>query len=120
MTSHYEQEKLGWELHDGLGQQLTALVYLNQRLNDEMKNTPVEQSKILDALNKKVLDALEQSRLISKGLNPVSLHMKGLKVAFEELFESYRKVYQPNIMLQYDNNFHISHIQVTHYLSYNS
>ena len=91
--STYEQQKLGRELHDGLGQMMAALVFMGNRLQSKASTLPPDANKLMLELNFHLNEALEQTRLISKGLNPYTLQSAGLKTALDELFDSYRLVY---------------------------
>lgn len=90
--SHYEQQKLGRELHDGLGQQLAALVFLSNRMIDKT-NPDTEIHTLSRKMKTHLSEALEQARLISKGLNPVTLYSSGLRAAIQQLIQSYCQVY---------------------------
>lgn len=107
ITSQYEQVKLGHELHDGLGQQLSALVLMGKRLKNRVNEYP-GLAEIITELNHQLHAALEQSRLVSKGLSPISVTQIGLHEALNDLFDSYRKVYHPKISLVYKEDFYLT------------
>jgi two-component system CheB/CheR fusion protein len=82
-ASTYEQERIGQEIHDGLGQQLTALSLLAVSLKRELAKLGVPQSPILDELIKHLQDATGEARALSRGLAPVPLTEKGLADALQ-------------------------------------
>lgn len=109
LASQYEQEKLGRELHDGLGQLFSAIMFMGMRLQNQLNDYPTEITELISEINQCLYKAKEQTHLVSKGLNPTTLHKLGLKKALEELFESYQQVYPPEIQLDYKDDFTMPH-----------
>ena len=106
--SQREQEKIGRELHDGLGQQLSALLYIGNRLKKRVEQRNEEFEGLVNELNAHLNTAIEQSRLVSRGLNPVLLQRVGLKEAVGELLHAYNNVYPTQLIFHYDNSFYIN------------
>ena len=83
--STMEQRRLGRDLHDNLGQQLTGMALLTKSLQQKLKvESPAEAakaSKLLSLVN----EAQGQVRALMKGLLPVGLDAAGLMSALEEL-----------------------------------
>jgi PAS domain S-box-containing protein len=80
-----EQRRIGQDLHDGTGQELTGLAMMAERLAGELaaKRLPESASaaKIVDGLE----EALRHVRSLSKGLVPVEVDAEGLMVALADL-----------------------------------
>jgi PAS domain S-box-containing protein len=80
-----EQRRIGQDLHDGTGQELTGLAMLGQRLASTLaaKDLPEADlaSKIVDGLEQ----ALSHVRALSKGLVPVEVDAEGLMAALGDL-----------------------------------
>lgn len=80
-----EQRRIGQDLHDGTGQELTGLAMMAERLAGELAAQQLPQS----ASATKIVDGLEQAlshvRALSKGLVPVEVDAEGLMVALSEL-----------------------------------
>ncbi|HVX15200.1 MAG TPA: CHASE3 domain-containing protein [Pirellulales bacterium] len=80
-----EQRRIGQDLHDGTGQELTGLAMLGQRLAEALaaKRSPEAE------LAAKIVDGLEQAlghvRALSKGLVPVEVDAEGLMAALADL-----------------------------------
>jgi signal transduction histidine kinase len=83
-VSDDEQQRIGADLHDGLGQQLTGLACLAAALADRLKDRPLEatQAAMIASLAN---DAISHSRALARGLCPVQLENAGLMIALEEL-----------------------------------
>jgi len=80
-----EQQRIGQELHDGLGQELTGLGYLAATLCCDLKRRDAAEAAMADKLADGVERALEQARAIARGLVPVEIDAAGLLVALEQL-----------------------------------
>jgi signal transduction histidine kinase/FixJ family two-component response regulator len=91
-TSHHEQNRLGRDLHDGLGQQLTALEFFTVGLAGELQPTSPKLARSVREMAAHVREALQQTRALAHGLSPLSLSQDGLSTALRELAEMTRKV----------------------------
>jgi two-component system sensor kinase FixL len=80
-----EQRRIGRELHDGTGQELTGLNYLAfshaKTLTDRRHRNADTAVKIAEGLQR----ALKQVRALSKGLLPVEVDADGLMAGLNEL-----------------------------------
>lgn len=86
--SEREQRRIGRDLHDGLGQKLTALELCAQGLVEEFKSVSPDAAESLRMLAKHLREAVAQTRQLSHGLSPVALEDEGLMSALRELAES--------------------------------
>lgn len=80
-----EQRRIGQDLHDGAGQELTGLAMLSTQLCEDLKAANLPQAaaaaKIIDGLE----EALDHVRALSKGLVPVEVDAEGLMAALADL-----------------------------------
>jgi PAS domain S-box-containing protein len=80
-----EQRRIGQDLHDGTGQELTGLAMMAQRLfgllNQQSLSEARTAAKIVDGLEQ----ALRNVRSLSRGLVPVEVDAEGLMVALADL-----------------------------------
>jgi PAS domain S-box-containing protein len=83
--SHREQERIGHDLHDGLGQELTGVSLMLKTL----EHTIVSEAPQLSARVRAVRDMVEQciatTRALAQGLSPVHLDRDGFAGALEQL-----------------------------------
>jgi signal transduction histidine kinase len=87
-----ERQRIGHELHDGVGQQLTAALMATNGLQDELQSTaPVLAAKV-DLLGQQLRDAIASVRGLSHGLAPVPLWQSGLEHALEALAEVTQRI----------------------------
>ena len=82
-----EQQRIGQELHDGLGQELTGLGYLAQMLFCDLQQRNAPETETANQLADGVEKALEQTRTIARGLVPVEIDADGLLNSLEQLAE---------------------------------
>jgi two-component system CheB/CheR fusion protein len=79
-----EQRRIGQDLHDGIGQELTGVGMMVQNLVESLgKDTPeAEQAKKIGA---GIRRAMSQARALSRGLMPVESDATGLMTALTDL-----------------------------------
>jgi two-component system CheB/CheR fusion protein len=100
-----EQRRIGQELHDGLGQQLTGLGMLaTSLLNKASKPEHELASKLADGLQQ----AIAQIRAISRGLMPVDMDAAGFMNSLENLVDEIRAQTSISIQFSIDEKVHLS------------
>lgn len=80
-----EQRRIGQDLHDGLGQQLTGIAFMSkvqeQKLAEQNLPYAQEAAKIVRLVN----EAINKTRQLAKGLLPVVSEARGLMGALQQL-----------------------------------
>lgn len=100
-----EQRRIGQELHDGLGQQLTGLGLLaTSLLNKASKPEHELAAKLASGLQ----EAISQVRALSRGLMPVDVDAEGLKNSIENLVNEIRSHSNVSILLTINDRVRIS------------
>jgi len=88
-----EQRRIGQDLHDDTGQELTGLAMLGQRLARALVAKQLAEAewaaKIVDGLE----EALRHIRALSKGLAPVEVDAEGLMAALADLASRTRELH---------------------------
>jgi signal transduction histidine kinase len=90
-VSHREQQRIGEDLHDGLGQHLTGITFLTRALERKLATKLPEEAKEAAEIGRLVMQALAQTRNLARGLFPAELERNGLTAALVELTESVQK-----------------------------
>lgn len=80
-----EQRRIGQELHDGLGQELTGLGYLAETLFCDLQAHQSADAETANKLARGIEHAMDQARMIAKGLVPVEIEAAGLVSAVKQL-----------------------------------
>jgi two-component system CheB/CheR fusion protein len=88
-----EQRRIGQELHDGLGQQISGLAMLAATLLDKLQAQNSPYVPDLKKLTEAIEHAKMQTRALSKGLMPVEVEGEGLMAALAELVDSVQKLH---------------------------
>lgn len=70
--SDREQRRIGQDLHDGLGQEITAIALLNCLLQNSLKAKALPEAATAERLAKLIIHAGSEMRRISHGLQPVA------------------------------------------------
>jgi PAS domain S-box-containing protein len=83
--SEREQMRIGHDLHDGVGQELTGVALLTQNLRQKLalQDLPEEAqaARIASLINR----ALEQVRKLARGFSPLELGPQGLETALRDM-----------------------------------
>ncbi len=79
-----ERRRIGADLHDNIGQQLTAIELLCHSLSDDLAPQP-RLSLRVKKIGRLLREAVAQTRLLARGLMPIDLHAEGLVEGLAEL-----------------------------------
>jgi len=94
MASEVERQRIGQDLHDGLGQNLTGLAFLSKALARKLRNISApladEASEIAGLINR----AIGETRAIARGLCPVGMGGEGLMNALREMAVNVQSVFK--------------------------
>ncbi len=85
-ASERERHAIGADLHDGLGQLLTAVEFMCTALKEETAQQP-EVALRLDQMGRMLREAIAQTRFLSKGLVPVGEGPEALEQGLRSLAE---------------------------------
>jgi PAS domain S-box-containing protein len=80
-----EQRRIGGELHDSVGQELTGLCMLADNLTEGLRDAAPEEAQSADRIARGLRQALGEVRGLSRGLIPVEVDSEGLMAALSEL-----------------------------------
>jgi PAS domain S-box-containing protein len=84
-VSNREQQRIGSDLHDGLGQELTGIALLLRGLENRAEREAPALSPSIEEVALLVNDAIFTTRALARGLSPVTFDRGGLALALEEL-----------------------------------
>lgn len=95
-----EQQRIGEELHDGLGQQLTGLSMLAQSLLNKANKS---EHDLAEQLASGLHEALTQVRALARGLMPVQIDTDGFMISLKEITKNIEQQSNIPIKLQIDD-----------------
>ena len=84
-VSDAEKNRIGSDLHDGLGQYLTGISCLSAALRDKLQAQKRKEADDAATISSLVQEAIAQTRALARGLCPVQLETSGLETALEDL-----------------------------------
>ncbi len=85
--SEREQRRIGHDLHDGLGQTLAGVDVLLEVLKKRLAGHSPGDADAVAAISGYVKDAIQQTRMLARGLSPVEVERNGLMSALKALAE---------------------------------
>jgi PAS domain S-box-containing protein len=83
--SQWEKSRIGHELHDSLGQQLTGIAYLCKGLEEDLAGVAPAQSDVAKQFGAHLRRSIDQLRRTVRGLAPVDLEKGGLEGGLSRL-----------------------------------
>lgn len=87
-TTERERRRIGHELHDGIGQQLTASLMASSALSGQLQTSSHPLTSQAENLGSQLRQTINDVRALSHGLAPVPLWEHGLEHALQSLAES--------------------------------
>ncbi len=88
-----EQYRIGNDLHDGLGQELTGIALMLRGVAGRLQSEYPALLPEIEGITKLVSNAVESTRALARGLSPVNLERGGLKDALDALAMHARELY---------------------------
>lgn len=83
--STLEQQRIGHDIHDGLGQHLTGISLTAKSLENKLAAKSMPEAEVARQMTSAIRCALEEADRLSKGLAPVEISPQGLAHALHEL-----------------------------------
>jgi signal transduction histidine kinase len=86
--SDREQRRIGQDLHDGLGQQLTAIELMCETLRSDLGSASPDVQKHAGQICEFLRQAVSHTRALAHGLAPFKVETGGLQAALRELAQT--------------------------------
>jgi PAS domain S-box-containing protein len=102
-ASNREQQRIGNDLHDGLGQELTGIALLLRGLENRAEREAQALSPAIEEVALLVNDAIFTTRALARGLSPVTFDRGGLSLALEELARRLSAMFHINVRCEADD-----------------
>lgn len=90
-TSDREQRRIGQDLHDDLCQQLAGIELMSEALKQDLSSKSKSVAARVGEIAGHVREAISHTRLLARGLSPVTLESEGLMSALHELAANTKK-----------------------------
>lgn len=84
-TSEGERRRIGRDLHDVLGQELTGIAFMTKELEETLESHQIPESTEAANIVGYINRAIDRTKSLAKGLAPVELDAEGLMAALTDL-----------------------------------
>jgi signal transduction histidine kinase len=112
--SHREQQRIGQDLHDSLGQHLTGISFLSKALQTKLTSRNLAEAAQAGEIAQLVVQTLAHTRNIARGLFPVELETTGrLAPALTELIANTEKLFRVTCRLELDPALDIADVRIS-------
>ncbi|MHC4508816.1 MAG: PAS domain-containing sensor histidine kinase [Planctomycetota bacterium] len=106
-----ERQRIGQELHDSIGQQLTGIEFMMEVLGEKLADKSLtEEAPYAEKISTHVGRAVELARNLAKGLHPIDLDRNGLLPVLEELAANTEQLFNVACTFKCDKAALVSHI----------
>lgn len=96
-----EQRRIGHDLHDSLGQHLTAIAFGAKIMSKKLTNKSLVEPASADRLVSMAEESIEMTRSIARNLHPVEFGADGLEVALQNLSGNLSKSFTVHCRFQH-------------------
>jgi len=117
-ASAREQQRIGQDLHDGLGQELTGIAFLARSLRNELAEAGSPQAENAEQIVGYINEAITHAKALVKGLRPRTLEGRGLVQALRELVEATCRTHRIDCHLEADDDVQIHDPETAVHLYY--
>jgi PAS domain S-box-containing protein len=107
-VSGREQQRLGQELHDGLGQILTGVSYMCRVLHEQLQAKQLEEAGTAEEITELVNQTINLTKVLARGFFPVELEENGIISALQELAESTETQFKITCHFAYNDKLFIN------------
>jgi len=97
-----ERQRIGHDLHDGLGQQLTGISLLSESLAQRAAAGTPPTAADFERVTGLASEAVRQTRDLARSLSPLTLENDGFVAAMEELCETARVLFDVQCKWEYN------------------
>jgi len=106
--SEGERRRIGYDLHDSLGQHLTGIAFLSKALAQRLKAHDSVEAEAAAQIVEFANQAIAQARKLATGLAPVTLETYGLVFALQELATNVEALFHISCTVTSDQAIHIA------------
>lgn len=99
-VSGREQRRIAHDLHDGLGQELAAIIYRIKALKSQLSKARKSEAKEVGLIGTLVETALTHTRDLVKIVQPVAIDVHGLMHSLRDLAQSASRLYRIDCSFQ--------------------
>jgi PAS domain S-box-containing protein len=113
-----ERQRIGQDLHDGLGQKLTGITFLAEVLKQTMIKRSINMHADVDDILELTRESIDLTKRLAKGLFPVAIESFGFITAISELATNIEKIFEVKCNIIRKGNFQVSDNNIASNLFY--
>ena len=102
-VANREQQRIGNDLHDGLGQELTGIALLLRGLENRAEREAPALSPSIEEVALLVNDAIFTTRALARGLSPVTFDRGGIALALDGLAQRLSAMFHIDVRCEADD-----------------
>lgn len=99
-TAESEQRRMGSDIHDGVGQELTGLKYIASSCAESLRERSAPEADVARRVAEGLERVQKQLRAVIRDLIPVELDKEGLEAALRSLAERVRETHEIDCRVQ--------------------
>ncbi len=115
-VSEQERRRIGQELHDSLGQQLTGVAFMTKVLEQKLAKKSLNEAADVAEISQLVNQATNQARSLAKGLHPIDLDTETLMSTLQELAENTETLFGIHCTFKCDKRIRVDNPEVAVHL----
>lgn len=112
--SEREQQRIGQDLHDDLGQRLAGTWLMSDVLKKNLRNQGLPEAGQAAHISSLLKEALVLTRALARGLHPVAIGDGGLTAALEELAARTHQMFSASCVYQGPEHIGLGNTTATH------
>lgn len=87
VASEEERQRIGRDLHDGVGQYLTGTAFMAKALEDKLRKRSLSEADDMSIVVSNLNEAIDKVRRLARGVTPVQISSDACCVLFREIAE---------------------------------
>ena len=107
-AAEQERRRIGQDLHDELGQQLTGAAFLGEVLSQQLATADRAEAESARQLTALINDVLAETRDLSRLLSPVDIFADGLVDALHDLADQAERIYDVPCVLDTEGDVRVA------------
>ena len=99
-----ERERIGRDLHDGIGQVLAGIALLSKGLQHRLGAAHPDEATDAGEIKNLAGEAIQQTRSLAKGLFPIEIEKEGVRGSLEDLAVGVERMFRVNCRVEGDDD----------------
>lgn len=109
-----ERRRIGQDLHDGLGQQLTGIAFMGKVLQERLAQSSAAEASEAANIVKLLNESIRMTRDLARGLLPVVSEANSLPVALERWASEVRELFHVNCRFECSASVFVHEVAADH------